>query len=34
MRIDKLLELLPALKDAGTIHIDAWIARKSKGHNE
>jgi hypothetical protein len=34
MRIDKLLDLLPALKDAGTIHIDAWIARESKGHNE
>ena len=34
MRIDKLLELLPALKEAGTIHIDAWIARESKGHNE
>jgi len=34
MRIDKLLELLPSLKNAGTIHIDAWIARDSKGHNE
>lgn len=34
MRIDKLLELLPTLKEAGTIHIDAWIARESKGHNE
>ncbi|GAB1454686.1 hypothetical protein MASR2M47_47420 [Draconibacterium sp.] len=34
MRVDKLLELLPALKEAGTIHIDAWIARESKGHNE
>ncbi len=34
MRIDKLLELLPALKESGTIHIDAWIARESKGYNE
>ncbi len=34
MRIDKLLDLLPALKESGTIHIDAWIARESKGHNE
>ena len=34
MRVDKLLELLPLLKEAGTIHIDAWIARESKGHNE
>jgi len=34
MRIDKLLELLPPLRDAGTIHIDAWIARDSRGHYE
>ena len=34
MRIDRLLQLLPELKDAGTIHIDAWIARSSEGHNE
>ncbi len=33
-RIDRLLELLPPLKDAGTIHIDAWIVRDSKGHYE
>lgn len=33
-RIDSLLHLLPELKEAGTIHIDAWIARESKGHNE
>ena len=34
MRIDKLLDLIPALKESGTIHLDAWIARESKGHNE
>ena len=34
MRIDKLLDLIPALKESGTIHMDAWIARESKGHNE
>jgi hypothetical protein len=34
MRIDKLLDLLPPLREAGTIHIDAWIARESKGHFE
>ncbi|MDR2119439.1 MAG: endo-alpha-N-acetylgalactosaminidase family protein [Tannerella sp.] len=34
MRIDRLLRLLPELKDAATIHIDAWIARPSEGHNE
>ncbi|GAO43529.1 endo-alpha-N-acetylgalactosaminidase family protein [Flavihumibacter petaseus] len=33
-RIDSLLHLLPALKEAGTIHLDAWIARDSKGHRE
>ncbi len=33
MRIDRLLKLLPPLKDAGTIHVDAWIARGSKGHH-
>ncbi|ULQ53406.1 endo-alpha-N-acetylgalactosaminidase family protein [Flavihumibacter fluvii] len=32
-RLDKLLELLPPLQEAGTIHIDAWIARGSKGHH-
>ena len=34
MRIDKLLALIPELKEAGTIHSDAWIARPSEGHNE
>lgn len=34
MRIDSLLKQLPLLRDAGTVHIDAWIARESKGHNE
>ncbi len=34
MRIDSLLELLPPLKEAATIHIDAWIVRESKGHFE
>lgn len=34
MRIDRLLHLLPELKEAGTIHADAWIARPSEGHNE
>ncbi len=34
MRIDHLLELLPPLKEAGTIHLDAWIVRESKGHYE
>lgn len=29
-RIDKLIAYLPALVDAGTIHIDAWIARENK----
>jgi len=33
-RIDKLLDLLPELKEGGTIHLDAWIARESKGHYE
>lgn len=33
-RVDQLLELLPELKEAGTIHLDAWIARESKGHRE
>ena len=33
-RIDKLIKLLPSLKEAGTIHLDAWIARDSKGHYE
>jgi len=34
MRIDKLLDLIPTLKESGTIHLDAWIARESKGHHE
>lgn len=34
MRIDRLIQLIPELKQAGTIHIDAWIARPSEGHNE
>lgn len=34
MRIDRLLNLLPELKEAATIHSDAWIARPSEGHNE
>ena len=34
MRIDRLLALIPELKESGTIHIDAWIARPSEGHNE
>jgi len=34
MRIDKLLELIPELKDAGTLHLDAWIVRSSEGHYE
>lgn len=34
MRVDRLLELLPPLKEGGTIHLDAWIARDSKGHYE
>lgn len=33
-RIDKLLDLIPALKESGTIHLDAWIARDNKGANE
>ncbi len=32
MRIDSLLKLLPPLREAGTIHVDAWIARPSRGH--
>jgi hypothetical protein len=34
MRIDRLLQLLPELKESATVHIDAWIARPSEGHNE
>lgn len=34
MRIDRLLELIPELRKSATIHIDAWIARPSEGHNE
>ncbi|WP_285058091.1 endo-alpha-N-acetylgalactosaminidase family protein [Pedobacter ginsengisoli] len=33
-RVDQLISLMPWLKDAGTIHLDAWIARDSKGHGE
>ncbi|UNY97230.1 endo-alpha-N-acetylgalactosaminidase family protein [Zhouia spongiae] len=33
-RIDSLLKLLPELKNSGTIHADAWIARASEGHQE
>ncbi|MBJ6368802.1 endo-alpha-N-acetylgalactosaminidase family protein [Snuella sedimenti] len=33
-RIDSLTNLIPELKASGTIHIDAWIARESKGHYE
>jgi len=33
-RIDSLLQVLPELKTAGTIHIDAWIARENKGAYE
>ncbi len=33
-RIDALVALFPLLKEAGTIHLDAWIARESKGHGE
>lgn len=32
-RIDALLEMLP-VKEAGTIHLDAWFARSSPGHGE
>ena len=34
MRIDSLLKAVPQLKEAGTIHIDAWIARENKGAYE
>ncbi|MCF3107358.1 endo-alpha-N-acetylgalactosaminidase family protein [Niabella sp. CC-SYL272] len=34
MRIDSLLKVVPELKNAGTIHIDAWIARENKGAYE
>lgn len=33
-RVDKLLEIFPELLEAGTIHLDAWIARESEGHRE
>lgn len=33
-RIDSLLTVVPELKNTGTIHLDAWIARDSKGHYE
>ncbi|MEN7551036.1 endo-alpha-N-acetylgalactosaminidase family protein [Rapidithrix thailandica] len=32
-RIQVLLKMLP-LQEAGTVHIDAWFARASKGHEE
>lgn len=33
-RIDSLLGVLPEIKQGGTIHLDAWIARPSEGHGE
>lgn len=33
-RIDSLFVVIPQLKQAGTIHVDAWIARESPGHYE
>lgn len=30
-RIDSLLTVVPELENTGTIHLDAWIARDSKG---
>ncbi len=33
-RIDSLLSVIPAVRDGGTIHLDAWIARDSEGHGE
>ncbi|WP_270087281.1 hypothetical protein [Sphingobacterium sp. SYP-B4668] len=33
-RIDSLLSIAPVLRDGGTIHLDAWIARESEGHGE
>ena len=33
-RIDTLFKMIPELKEAGTIHLDAWFARPSEGHNE
>ncbi|MCC6287958.1 MAG: hypothetical protein IT249_08735 [Chitinophagaceae bacterium] len=33
-RIDSLFVVVPQLKQAGTIHADAWIARESPGHYE
>lgn len=34
MRVDKLLNMLPELKESGTIHLDAWIARNSEADGE
>lgn len=34
MRIDSLLRVIPELKQSGTIHLDAWIARPSEGDLE
>lgn len=34
MRIDKLIEMIPELKESATIHPDAWLARPSEGHSE
>ncbi|MBS0030702.1 endo-alpha-N-acetylgalactosaminidase family protein [Chitinophaga sp. 22321] len=33
-RVNQLLKLLPWLREAGTIHLDAWYVRESKGHKE
>ena len=33
-RIDSLISVLPLLRTAATIHLDAWIPRESKGHAE
>lgn len=34
MRIDRLVGMIPELKESATIHSDAWFARPSEGHNE
>lgn len=34
MRIDRLVDMIPELKESATIHSDAWFARSSEGHNE
>ncbi|MCY4780035.1 endo-alpha-N-acetylgalactosaminidase family protein [Sphingobacterium sp. UT-1RO-CII-1] len=33
-RIDALLSMIPELKQSGSIHLDAWLARPSEGHQE